>query len=226
MEIRPYAPGDSLRDILWKGFARNRQLNVRLPEKSVAFDDKTYAYLLSGTGDEPAAALARIALENYLLGKDWCFGADGSPATNSLDAALDAIAKSADWEQPQRELLSETTSAQVFDFENFIRQQNISHCVVFAGAVDENTLDTLAQVLQSHPVKLSLLLGIDFEEPSEAIPFWRQLLHHTPKQRISGSSLSLDRLTTLRQRVESMLIIDRQSGQRIEANRLGGETFG
>ena len=76
MEIRPYTPGDSVRDIMWKGFARNRQLNVRLPERSVAFDDKACAYLVSGVGDEAASALARLTLECGLLGDDWRFGAD------------------------------------------------------------------------------------------------------------------------------------------------------
>ena len=81
MEIRPYTPGDSVRDIMWKGFARNRQLNVRLPERSVAFDDKACAYLVSGVGDEAASALARLTLECGLLGDDWRFGAD-SPSPN------------------------------------------------------------------------------------------------------------------------------------------------
>lgn len=33
MEIRRYAPGDSVRDIMWKAYARSGQLNVRLAER-------------------------------------------------------------------------------------------------------------------------------------------------------------------------------------------------
>ena len=35
MEIRRYVPGDSIRDVMWKVYAKTRQLNVRLAEKSV-----------------------------------------------------------------------------------------------------------------------------------------------------------------------------------------------
>ena len=46
MEIRPYVAGDSVRDILWKNYARTRQLNVRLRERSVAHGRRILAYLL------------------------------------------------------------------------------------------------------------------------------------------------------------------------------------
>ncbi|HAG72632.1 MAG TPA: hypothetical protein DCL66_10565, partial [Gammaproteobacteria bacterium] len=95
MEIRPYAPGDSVRDIMWKVYARNRQLNVRLPEKSVFHSKRTVAYLLSGEYDEAAAAAARVAIESHAFGDDWAFAADGTetPCTN-VESALNAVAKS------------------------------------------------------------------------------------------------------------------------------------
>src|SRR5690606_40595531 len=68
MEIRPYVPGDSVRDIMWKVYARNRHLNVRLPERSVFHSNRTLAYLLSSADDEAAAAVARVAVESGALG--------------------------------------------------------------------------------------------------------------------------------------------------------------
>ena len=77
MEIRPYAPGDSIKNIMWKVYARSRQLNVRLPEHSVFQSKRTIAYLLTSDNDEAAAAVARVALQSGALGEDWAFGADG-----------------------------------------------------------------------------------------------------------------------------------------------------
>src|SRR5262245_14195679 len=96
MEMRRYVPGDSVRHILWKVFARNRQLEVRMPERSVHRARRTLAYLVAGADDEAAAAAARVALESCALGEAWLFGADGTEApTDRLDAALRAIARSA-----------------------------------------------------------------------------------------------------------------------------------
>ena len=83
MEIRPYVPGDSVRNILWKVYARTRHLNVRLAERSVYHSSRTLAWLLSGPHDEAAAAVARVAVESGALGEDWLFGADGSPTPTS-----------------------------------------------------------------------------------------------------------------------------------------------
>ena len=84
-----------MRDILWKNYARNRQLNVRLRERSVAHGQRILAYLLSGPDDEAAAAAARAALESGAFGDDWQFSADGTETPcGELDAALRAVARS------------------------------------------------------------------------------------------------------------------------------------
>lgn len=95
MEIRRYAPGDSVRHILWNTFAKTRQLVVRMPERSLDTSQRVIAYLVSGPGDEPAAAAARAALESGALGENWVFGADGTPEpTDKVEDALVAICRS------------------------------------------------------------------------------------------------------------------------------------
>lgn len=106
MDMRRYVPGDSVRHILWKTYARTRQLNVRVPERAIDPSDRTVAYLLSGPGDEAAAAAARVMLESGRLGPDWLFAADGSPEpTDQVESALAAIARSGSWRpnEPGRE---------------------------------------------------------------------------------------------------------------------------
>jgi len=98
-DLRNYSPGDPIRFVLWKVFARTRQLVVRAPERALSPIRQTCAYLVAGTGDEPAAGAARLAVEHGALGTDWVLGADGSrdDATRK-DQAVDLLARSAEVE--------------------------------------------------------------------------------------------------------------------------------
>lgn len=95
VDMRRYASGDPVRLVLWKTFARTRQLLVRMPERALVPARRTLGYLVAGEGDEPSAAAARVAVESGALGRDWIFSADGAPApTSSIDEALLQIAAS------------------------------------------------------------------------------------------------------------------------------------
>lgn len=96
LDLRAYAPGDPIRYVLWKVYARSRQLVVRNPERALAPTRRTVAYLVAGSGDEPAAGAARVAVQGA-LGTTWTFGADGSKGQASSTAdALERIIRSAD----------------------------------------------------------------------------------------------------------------------------------
>jgi hypothetical protein len=97
VDYRRYGPGDPLKTILWKTFARTRQVMVRTPERAIAPAQRTVVYLVAAPWDEPAAAAARVALETGVLGADGRFGTDGEPAdgTHDLERALEWIAASA-----------------------------------------------------------------------------------------------------------------------------------
>jgi len=96
VEMRRYAPGDPLRLVLWKAFARSRRLLVRTPERALAPEPSVAAYFVSGPGDEPSASVARTCLEGGLLGEEIVFGADGAdgPAftvASALDVLIDSV---------------------------------------------------------------------------------------------------------------------------------------
>ncbi|HET6581883.1 MAG TPA: DUF58 domain-containing protein, partial [Nannocystaceae bacterium] len=95
-DLRHYNPGDPIRFVLWSLFARSRKLIIRQPERAISLVRQTNAYLVAGPGDEPAAAAARLAVQQGALGEGWSLGADGidRPAT-SARTAMDAIARSA-----------------------------------------------------------------------------------------------------------------------------------
>ena len=66
------------------------------PEKAVDPTDRTLkAFLVAATGDEPAAGLARLALEHGLLGREVVFSADGALEPARITAeGVDQIVRS------------------------------------------------------------------------------------------------------------------------------------
>ena len=96
VDIRHYAPGDPIKFVLWKVFARSRQLVVRTPERAIAPTRQTVAYLVTGVGDESAAGAARVAVDTGALGAEWVLGADGNDTyAKSAVQALEVLARSA-----------------------------------------------------------------------------------------------------------------------------------
>lgn len=211
MEIRRYAPGDSVRNIMWKVYARNRQLNVRLPERSVFHSKRTVAYLLSSTKDEAAAAIARMALESNSLGEDWSFGADGTeePCEN-LISALQAVAKS-----------RAIDKSFGYGLDNFLSRavgQSGAHCIVFAAAEMAPWLPHLKKTIGRYSGQFSLVLATDGFAEIQTQKLWHKLLFQEPAQAIESSEPGgsrnelLSLLTDLGQLVESTLIVDRKTG--------------
>ncbi|MFT4861484.1 MAG: hypothetical protein ACI95C_000694 [Pseudohongiellaceae bacterium] len=209
MEIRPYAPGDSIRHIMWKVYARNRQLNVRLAEKSVFHSKRTVAYLLGSPNDEAAAAIARVAIESKALGEDWAFAADGSETPcSSIADALDAIAKSRSLGKPYS-----------YGLDNFLQQavgRTGAHCILFAAAEAAPWNDQLGKTISRFPGQFSLILATDGFKPETKARAWQKLLLRsslaTEQNALSMSDLRL-LLTKIGQLVESTIVIDRKSGQ-------------
>ena len=239
MEIRPYTPGDSVRDILWKAYARNRQLNVRLAEKSLSHNTRTLAYLLSGPDDEAAAAAARLALESGALGEDWLFGTDGTAEPcPTLAGALQAVAASRPLD-----------GAHPYGLDGFLKAAGalqatgasqtagaaMPHCLIFAAASGGPWLAHLKRTIASGRGRFSLILATDgFRQTRQESLYrrWgrRMLLRPDVAQEMSQeveqetqlktSMESMDRapsretlLALLRSLiVESVLVIDRRNG--------------
>jgi hypothetical protein len=93
--MRQYVPGDPIRFVLWKVFAKSRQVVVRTPERAFGPVHQTVAYLVCGERDEPAAGAARVALESGAMGGDWVLGADGCPEpATTQNQAIEVLARS------------------------------------------------------------------------------------------------------------------------------------
>ena len=212
MEIRRYAPGDSIRDVMWKVYAKTRQLNVRLAEKSVSQDTQTIAYLLSSKQDEAAAATARMALETGALGEEWTFGADGSDhPCKDLNSALDAVAKSRAIEAEYEYGLDR--------FLQFAIGKSSAYCIIFAAAEIAPWLPKLLNTVYSSSSNFSIVLATDGFEEQKKTQIWKNLMFNQnaySKTKVNEGSPKSDifrLLTELKQRVESVIVIDRKSGQ-------------
>jgi len=208
MEIRRYAPGDSVRNIMWKNYARNRQLNVRLPERSVMHSQRTIAYLLSSAEDEAAAAVARMALENGALGEDWEFGADGSrEASTDLPSALRAVAQS-----------RAIRGQHAYGLDDFLVQRqalNGVHCILFGGAKEPHWLPRLKTTVARLSGQVSLVLAMDGVVEPAPRSLWQKLLLRDGSEKAGGEvgkAELLGLLTELGQLVESIVLIDRRTG--------------
>ena len=211
MEIRPYAPGDSIKNIMWNVYARSRQLNVRLPEHSVLQSKRTIAYLLTSDNDEAAAAVARVALQSGALGEDWAFGTDGyeKPISDYAEA-LTAIAGSRGLTRPHNYGLDR--------FLDLAGSNQPTHCVVFAEAAPHVNLQNLRKTFATHPGQCSLILATDSLQERQEPPWWqalllsRKILSKTSSQKPGYRAELLNLLTEIGQQVESTVVIDRETG--------------
>ncbi len=212
MEIRRYVPGDSVRNIMWKTFARTRQLNVRTPEKSIDRARKTVAYLLTGPGDEPAAAAARVALERDGLGFGWLFGADGTaePA-ESLDAALEAIARSSSYRHNGGRHASPAAGLSAFLSDQDSHGE--VHCIVFAPARSGPwTHDALA-VTRNFSGAVSFVLGTDGVAQGRPSPLWHRLLFVEPTVEGISTDQLADLMGVFSKAGCTAQVVDRTSGR-------------
>ena len=221
MEIRRYAPGDPVRHILWKVYARTRQLNVRVPERAIDRSRRTIAYLLSGPEDEAAAAVARVALEQNLLGERWLFAADGSPEPcEEIEPALYAIARSGNEKRP----------TQLGGLSRFLRRSDLAaerHCVIFApaAAMSPQPPAWLAELF-ALPVAVgktfTLVFGSDGVTPGKKAPLWQRLLYQVRPDPALTTSADLQQLLGRCEEAHCRaMVVERRSGRVFSAGQAG-----
>ncbi len=217
LEIRRYAPGDPVRMVLWKAYARTRELYVRTPERSVAEVHRTLAYLVVAPGDEPAAAALRVALETGVLGDDWVLGVDGTDETaDDLTTALALVARSG------RDDMREQPGGS--GLEAFIRREGrgVGRAVVFVPAREGEWLDNaLAGVAGLRKTRFVVAAdGVAFD-PDER-PLWRRALYASEAPPpASPERTELGRvIARIAAGGHDLIFVDRRSGRASDHGRL------
>lgn len=168
VEMRSYAHGDSMRHVLWRTFARTRRLLVRMPERAVAPQPLNVAFLIAGQSDEPSAGVARVFLEQGLLGPDFVFAADGAlKPTTRVPEAVEQIIDS---------IRSRSDGAAGLDgLANQVEPHRLGACVVFAPPVDGPWRERLVAMSRRLSVPATVVIGIDGSDaapPPKNVPKW------------------------------------------------------
>lgn len=216
IDIRSYQSTDPIRFVLWKVFARTRQVVVRTPERAIGPVRQTVAYLVAGRGDEPGAGAARVAVEAGCLGGNWVLGADGSPeASRDRDGALTAISRSSSTsdEQGGTGLKAFLTAA--------IPGTQLARALVFVPAIPGPWLEQVVAQASgtAHPGRLEFIVCCDgLVKPGVVSKVSRAL--RQPDDPPDPSALQPTTLGQLREVLTQLartrckvLIIDRQTGQ-------------
>ncbi len=215
MEIRRYVPGDSVRDILWKAYARTGQLNVRRPERSVTRQRRTVAYLVAARDDEPAAAAARVALESHVLGREWRFGADGTAEVcRDLATALEAIARSGSLE-------SGDEAAGLDAFLARAAGEGDTHCVVFVPGRDGAWRERALLATRRHGISPTFLVAVDRALPllPAPRPLWqRWLVAEGPPRGIPRDEVD-DLARALAASGAAVQVVERETGTVLSLSR-------
>ena len=154
VEMRRYAPGDPLRMILWKVYARSRRLLVRMPERAIAPKPSSVACFVAGADDEPTASTARMFIESGLLGADFAFVADGdSPPARQPDEALERVIESAAHRAQSGQRLLRL--AREHD------RAELTNCILFVPGRRGPWLDHLKALLPELPAPPTIVLAVD-----------------------------------------------------------------
>jgi hypothetical protein len=207
-EMRQYAPGDPLRLVLWKVYARTGELLVRAPERSAARSERTLAYLVAAEADEPAAGIARTTLETGLLGEDFVFAAGDGPLARTAAEAIEQIVRSA----------SARDSAAV-GLGSLLEQgshEGLRACLLFVPGQPGRWLDTVADILASHPGPFRVLIGVDGIAPRRAGGRWRRLLLREAPAAGARADDVWRVYETLAKLAAEVCVLDRLSGEAIQ----------
>ena len=215
-DMRHYAPGDPIKFVLWKVFARSRQLVVRTPERAISPVRQTVAYLVAGDGDEPAAGAARVAVDSGALGSEWVLGADGNDMlAKNAPHALEVLAKSAHASKEQ----------QGAGLARFLTQASpggtVGRAVVFVPATSGPWLDRVLAAVRARSSPNQALSPVEFVVCADGItrrpkPSLFARLALAPESGVAGQAHAADvakvvaALSSSRSRV---LIVDRLAGR-------------
>ncbi|TWT91872.1 hypothetical protein Pla100_49100 [Neorhodopirellula pilleata] len=218
IEMRHYRPGDPLKLVLWKHYARTKQLLVRQPEKSIACMTQTIACFVAGPGDQASAGVARTILtELTQAGEELLFQADGaSRATDCAFEALDQIIQSADMRVRGGGIIAALGATMP---SNVIR-----HCIAFVPSQPGPWIDHVIAGKTASHWEIDAVIGVDepiSSKPHRFLPSWTF-------RKPSAELVQLDEVQSVVSRLTqagiATRIIHRRSGQPISTISLRGQS--
>lgn len=209
-DMRPYSPGDPIRFVLWKVFAKSRDLVVRTPERALAPARQTAAYLVTGHADEAAAGAARLAVSAGALGSGWTLGADGCPEpAKTAGGAVELLTRSAATPEARG-------GAELAEFIGQHAERASARLVVFVPGRPGPWLAPVAAAVRQHGDRLELVICVDgiVREPSRRR--WAEVITQGPPR--GGAEATLATVEELRAVLQGLRgakisVVDRRAGQ-------------
>jgi len=172
-DMRRYVQGDPIRYVLWKVFAKTRDLVVREPERAISPSRQTVAYLVASEGDDPAAGAARVAVDVGAFGGEWTLGADGcGEVADNKDKALEVLTQSARATEAQ-------SGAGLGSFLDKASKGTVGRAVVFVPPKPGPWLDRVLKAIRgmsAHSAQIEFLVGTDGVRRPPSRSWWRRLL--------------------------------------------------
>jgi len=202
VDIRKYGPGDPMRSVLWKVYARTRKAFVRMHERALEPAPRVCAYLPASPLDEPPARLARTLVESGRLGPGWRFGADGAEDAETLDAALEALAASG----------AGHPSPGLGPFLARAAADGFGTCLILVPGRPGPWEAPVAAALAAPPLRVHLVLALDGWAPPPDRGWRRWLLRREPGEGAEPAAL-LDLHRRLVAPGLPSTLVDIQSGQ-------------
>lgn len=210
IEMRRYQYGDPVRHILWKTYARTRQLLVRQPERAIAPKPSTLALLVAGEADEPSASTARVFVEDGLLGDDFVFGADGAVRlARDPHEALDQIIDSGDHMAASGTGLGELTRG--------VEPVRLDNCIIFVPALAGAWVDRVTAFARTLRIPPTVVVTIDGRLAERGRSRFQRFLWAAPAVRESPDQAALRGAAELYERLRAtgldVRILHRSSGR-------------
>jgi hypothetical protein len=217
-DMRRYVPGDPIRFVLWKVFAKTRNLMVRTPEPAVSQDRRTIAYVVAGDGDEPAAGAARVAVDGKALGGEWVLGADGcDDLASSADRAIDVLAKSA-------RAIRDDAGA-LATFMSRVSHGTATRAVVFVPARPGPWVKRVAAAASSgpaRPARVDFVVCTDGIEQARARSMWARDTEGDERQPGAVDPAELAQVVKILSGTgANVLVVDRPKGRLFSGHQLG-----
>ena len=214
VDIRNYAPGDPVRYILWKIYARTGQLVVRNPEKSLQPAERILAYLIASDRDSAAAGAAQATINAQGSRDDWKFGADGSLSiVTDRQQATDLITRSVDAEEKQ--------GAHIETFIREAQDERFQSLIVFAPPEEGEWVDRVIKI--RNKIQISIVIGIDSVETKKRFHRMQKLVF-IQEDSAYECVLSKDFFANVVQRLQlsniDVQIADRSSGMIVDADHM------
>ena len=212
-DMRHYVAGDPIRFVLWKVFAKSRELVVRTPERAISHARQTAVYMVADEGDEPAAGAARVAVDVGAFGGDWVLGADGcKDTTQNKDEAMEILARSAHASKAQ-------SGAGLANFLQSTSPGSMRRAVVFVPPRPGPWLARVAKAARTMGSNSALssvgfIIGVDGIDIAPERGRVGRLMIENRVDEAAGSVATVEELNEIvKQLGHNVLIVDRVRGQ-------------